>query len=471
MNRSGLVVFAVGALALLGGCQTRIIGIQEKFRAGDLEGAAKSIDEYAKKHDEGTPQTTLAYIEQGSMLRVVERYADSDAAFEKAEGQFDFFDGKNGNGLGNETQALLTTPDRIPYQGFDYDRVLVACYRSLNAIALGHPEDARQHLFRAMQRQQEVLENNRKRIEEAEKVREKAREEGADVERSLQSEELMQAQRERYGNLDAFEAYEGFAVPYADMIAAVYFMGTASDTSDFDRARNLMRRVSGMLPENESLRADLDLADRLAAGEARLPDMTYVFFETGVGPYRKQFKITLPIFLVNNAVDTVSIAVPYLEYVDQYTPAMQATWPEGLVTTSLLMDTDRVVSAEFKERLPGLITRMIVSATLKSAAQYGVNEATKSDDVVNILARVGTSVWAIATNEADLRTWATLPKQVQYARFETPASGSATLIVGAHTGSVQLEPDATNLVIVRSVRPEVPPIISSYTLRPEGSLR
>ena len=101
-------------------------------------------------------------------------------------------------------------------------------------------------------------------------------------------------------------------------------------------------------------------------------------------------------------------------------PALRASTPSGTHESALLASVDRIVAAEFYAQLPGLRTRMIAAAAFKVGVQAGLSEAgRRTDPLVHILAMIAGAIWAASTNEADLRTWATLPKHVEYTRFAT----------------------------------------------------
>lgn len=463
-TRSISILLCLAFAGLLSGCASGLLPIQEAFRQGDFEAAADKIRGYSDRHDGGTPQTVIALIEHGSMARMVGRFAESDAAFAAAEARMADLDKNPGISAAQRVSAMARTPDRIAYEGFFYDRQFVATYRALNAMALGNLEDARQHFVRADRWQALAILENRQLAEQLREQEAAARREFGGFDRTASDPRLASSTRERYGDLEQYEAYAEFANPYVDMLRAVYLLGVAEGASDYDVARNLMRRVAGMAPDNQFILEDLDLADQLAQGEAKRPNLVYVFFETGLAPFRAQSKVSVPVFLVSDRVQVVPIAVPYIVFDETYARTLHV---EG-TRTSTLASVDRIVAAEFRAQLPGLTTRMIAAAAFKVGVQFGVNQAlSRSDPLIRIFAMLAGVIWASASNEADLRTWATLPKEVQYARLDTPADGRVEFAFGGQSYSVPVEPEGINLVVVRSVRPGFAPLITSTLLEPD----
>lgn len=462
------ITLCLGLAWLLAGCASELRPIQETFRRGNFTEAAEEIRAYARRHDGGTPQSVIAHIEHGSMARMVGRFAESDRAFAMAEARMAELDQSPGISTGERISTLARTPDRIAYEGFFYDRQFVAAYRALNALAMGEIEDARQHFVRADRWQTYAIIENRNRAERVREEQAAARRRVGSFDRIAGDPRLESATREKYGDLSQYEAYAEFANPYVDTLRAVYLMGVAESAADYDVARNLFRRIAGMAPENPYVRDDLELADRLAQGEVDRPDLTYVFFETGLAPFREQTRVSVPIFLVTDVAQIVPIAAPYIVFDETYVPALHASAPGGTHESALLASVDRIVAAEFYDQLPGLQTRMIAAAAFKVGVQAGLSEAgRRTDPLVHILAMIAGAIWAASTNEADLRTWATLPKHVEYTRFATPGDGRVTLDVGGRRYSVAVEPDGINLVVVRSVRPGAPLLITNTALRPE----
>ncbi|OAB59411.1 hypothetical protein AY599_00320 [Leptolyngbya valderiana BDU 20041] len=468
LRRTIPCLLCAGLAWMLGGCASELRPIQQTFRQGNFDAAVEEIRAYARRHDGGTPQTVIAHIEHGSMARMVGRFAESDRAFAMAEAKMAELDEDPGISASERISAMARTPDRIAYEGFFYDRQFVAAYRALNALAMGEIEDARQHFVRADRWQTYAIVESRNRAERVHEEQAAARRRVGSFDRIAGDPRFEAATREKYGDLSQYEAYAEFANPYVDMLRAVYLMGVAESAADYDVARNLLRRVAGMAPDNPYVLQDLDLADRLAQGEAERPELVYVFFETGLAPFREQTRISIPIFVVTDVAQIVPIAAPYIVFDGTYVPTLLASTPEGTHQSSQLANVDRIVAAEFYEQLPGLQTRMIAAAAFKVGVQAGLYAATRrSDPIIRILTMIGGAIWAASTNEADLRTWATLPKHVEYVRLDAPSDGRVSLDVGGRRYSVAVEPEGITLITVRSVRPGAPVLITTTNLEPE----
>jgi hypothetical protein len=90
----------------------------------------------------------------------------------------------------------------------------------------------------------------------------------------------------------------------------------------------------------------------------------------------------------------------------------------------------------------------------------------KEDPFVQIAARAATAAYAAATNEADLRTWRTLPKQVQLASFPTPADGVVQIRSngGAPLSNVNVTPGKSTLIWIRCPSTVAPAVVRQIAL-------
>jgi hypothetical protein len=72
----------------------------------------------------------------------------------------------------------------------------------------------------------------------------------------------------------------------------------------------------------------------------------------------------------------------------------------------------------------------------------------------------------MAVNIADTRTWTTLPKEFQVARFPTPADHKLTVSGpgGAFRTDVTVDDGAINLVIVKSINANTPLLVTTCKL-------
>lgn len=461
------LMIAVGA-----GCSNReLLKAQEAYRQGNLVEANEQIASYIDGSGDGVDRV-IAHLEWGNIARAGNDFETSNYAFQLADEAIDQIDEEADISVSDEGVALLTNMNALPYRGKNYDRVMLSTYRALNFMQMGDIDAARVELRKAYQRQVEAVERNAERIEEAKEEAELAKQDGGeerpayDADRAQEDERFQEGFAEHYSDLDQYQAYADYVNPFSEFLQGIYFMSTAVDGDDAERARKSLERVSGMVPTNDWLKADLALANRVASG-ARVEPVTYVVFETGTAPERKQIRIDIPLFLLTNEVDYVGANFPRLSENDLYVPSLTVEGAGQTVQTQLLSDIDSIVGQEFRNELPIIITKTLIASGTKAAIAYALKEATEGQNAwVAIGTRVATTIYQAATNEADLRTWATLPKQVHYARLATPEDGRLVLSCsGVHAPvTVDVMPGAVNIVLVRSINPATPMQVSQFPL-------
>ena len=161
--RSLLFAGIIGALAT--GCTTYqqqnkvILYWQQGNLTNAVAEATKMADQNAKNKD-----AVIWRLEQGAALRANGQYEDSNKAFDKAQEKIDQYAQAAKVKLGHEGGALLSNQANLDYEGRAYDGIMLNTYRALNFLALGEIDKARPELIRAYQRQQDAVEDNKKRI-------------------------------------------------------------------------------------------------------------------------------------------------------------------------------------------------------------------------------------------------------------------------------------------------------------------
>jgi hypothetical protein len=465
---------ALLAVILLSGCQT----YQEKtsetkglWSSGNIQAAAADYGRKAEKASGG--KDALVYrLEHAMSLRAAGQIAESQAAFQQADDLIYRFDEKAKASVSREAGALLSNQANLPYTGRDYDKVLVSTYKALNHLQLGEPEKARPELVRAYQRQQDAVINNRKRIE-----REEAEIKAAASEKSGEHQSVQKAQsdpavsglmKQNYAALNQLKAYADYANPFPVYVDGLYFLTLSTGGSDLERARKSFERVKGMSGASKYIDADLALAESVADGTPMQP-RTFVVFETGSAPHRDQFRIDIPLFIVGaNRVPYVGVALPKLEFNPNYVSPLTVTTATGAESTVPLASMDSVIGQAFRDELPGIVTKTLMSTTVKATAAYFVNKTAEEQggSVAGLVSMLATAATQAAINISDTRTWTTLPKEYQFCSLPTPADGKLRVSApNTQQAEVAVDPKSINLILVRSVSPLSPLVVTTIRLK------
>lgn len=464
-----LLVMGLALITLASGCRTVMLRkAQDAYCAHDLQSAREYIDEYVLREGNGVDRV-IAHLEQGTIRRSLGDLTGSNNSFEIVDEALAAFDEAADFSLSREALSVVTNLNSLPYRGYSYDRIMLNTYRAINFLEMGERDAARVELRRAYERQSEAVQRNAKRIEKAEQAASTSDDgrsnEQYDLQRANQDPAFQNSLRAQYAGLDKYEAYSNYVNPFTEWLQGLYYLSEARDGSDLERARKSMERVVGMVPENPYLLDDLAVAEDVAAG-GDVPATTYVVFCTGTAPKRGEVRIDIPLFLVSGDVDYVGVNFPRLVPNDYYLAELTVHAGSDAFSTSLLCDMDAVVGQEFRNELPIVIARTLLSAGTKAAIAYALKEATKNETtLVSSGTRILTTLFQAAMNQADLRTWVSLPKQFQYARLRTPNDKRIQVVAPGHAPiDVDLHAGTTNVVMVRSINASAPLEVSQFSL-------
>lgn len=468
--RLGLLATVAGLLGT--GCQT----YQQKnkviadWQAGNLAAATADAKVLADANA-NNKDAIIWRLEQGAVLRAAGKYDDSNLAFDQAQGKIDDYAQKAKVRVGQEAGALLSNQANLDYEGRAYDGIMLNTYKALNYLALGQTDKARPEIIHAYQRQQDAVEANKKRIQEAQDAAEKSKDKAV-IEKAQNNQVLQNQLSTTTGNLTPVKTYADYVNPFTVYLDGLFFMANAADASDLERAHKSLERVTAFAEDNDYVKQDLATVDDLIRGKP-LPALTYVIFETGCAPERGQVRIDIPIIV--SKVSYVGAAFPTLKLNGNYANRLTVATSGTNAATALVASIDGVVATDFKNELPVIITKTIVSTVTKAVAAYAINDAARQsgggdvglgNNLAGLLTQAATAVYQIAVNIADERTWTTLPKEFQVARVPTPADRKIDLTTpnGMKT-SVTIGEGTVNVVYVKSITGQTPLLVSQFKLK------
>ena len=458
-----LIVVVAGFLAT--GCKTyeqRNSAIKY-WHMGDVTNAVVEANRKVEKNSD-TKDTVIWRLEQGAILRANGQYKDSNQALDAAQTKIDDYEAKAKVRVGQEAGALLSNQANLAYEGRSYDGIMLNTYKALNYLELGEPDKARPELIRAYQRQKDAVEDNKKRIEKVQEEAAKTKDKAA-VEKAEKDPKFQAQITGAYTNLDNLQAYSDYVNPFTVYLDGLFFMATAADGSDLERAHKSFERVAGFLGDNQYIKEDLATVDGLIAGKPLVPT-TYVIFETGCAPVREQIRIDIPIIVTK--VSYVGAAFPKLRPHGNYVRDLTVLSGTNAVTTTLLCDMDSIIGLDFKNEMPVVITKTIAATVTKAIAAYAMNQAAGQQSAwAGLAMQITTAVYQGAVNIADERTWTTLPKKFEYCRIPTPADRKIELGLpgGLQKIPVTIGDGTLNLIYVKSITTTSPLLVTQIKLK------
>lgn len=468
---------------LLAGCHhaRHLTRTQKTFREGDLVKTQENLETLISKRSSGS-MAVITWLEAATICQAYGEFAQSNRYLDQAINLMEHYERQSPVRVLNETKAALMHQGLLTYEGRGHDRIFAYTLRALNNMFLGNWDDVRQDLMTARRAQQDAKTLNAARIARMQAQTDMAREHlpeatiGYDLAKATEDEILRAsvqrlAPGESLGEEESLEelvnrqASASYENPFAEWLRAVYNYSCPETEDHLGDAEDDFERALEMSGENKFLRAGLE-ATRKKKNNMGPKPATWVIFATGTAPHRRTIRLDLPVFLIPGRVDYVGAAFPYLQYNDVFDKGLSVTTGDGdHATTILIADVDEMVRRNYWDEFPAMLSRTLLSTAIKTMIAYGVNQNTRDNELLNYTARIVMTAYQIQHNQADLRTWSSLPKQIQICRVPTPEDGNLTLRTEAGRPLVtRVVPGTDNLVHVRSVTPHTRPLATSVPL-------
>lgn len=464
--------FCLLSVLLVSGCSTyndQVAATRQNWSLGSWQGALATGEKLTADREDHRSEVLLG-LEEGTLLRAVKRFDDSQATYESTWDRIREMDRKAEVRISQQGLALLVNPGQTTYQARTYDRIMLHTYSALNYLTLGDPNAARVSLNRAYQSQQLAVEKNSERIRKTQREIEENRDDTAkqvDVDRIAEDPVTQRKLDALYEPVRSLEPYAPYVNPFSVFLDGLYFLNFATDGSDLERGLKSMERVSSLNPGSEWLRDEHALAKNILAGKGQ-PDSVVVLFETGLSPIREAEKIELPLFLFGSgSVPYFAASFPVLRFQKPYPPSLSVEAGGETRRTSTIADMDRVIAQEFRDHESLVVTQAILSAATKAAVFYAARSQAKDGSAAQALIDIFGIVYQAASNEPDLRTWFTLPKQIQGVRVPMPTD--RRLMLGFPGGNQKVEIVLENgkvlVVHIRVTSTTANPVIHQFVLQ------
>ena len=438
---------------LLPGCSSIIDANKQKkpymdtYYSGNVKLAAKDLTEKSKDRDD-TGDELMWTLEAGTANYSASEYQTSLREFEQSEALIKDFDQRaviNARAAGSEVGSALTNPNALPYQGMYLDRVMLNAYKALNYFALNEPVGAQVELRRMREAQKQVVRKFADEIHTSQKEVDAQNRKNQQQSRSLGNQNTTipfstivksPAVNNAYTTSanKANKLYGSLANPFVSYFSAIGYLIENNYSEALVDFRNLYK----MNPNNSLIQRDYVTAAKRIGSEVpmHLADVApyqyplnnkivFVVLFNGRAPALKQekFQIVLPY------VGYTGIAFPRYEYFPALLAGLDVDYrynnQQQSVRTEEVADFDAIMSQEYHDRLPSMITRLVVSTLTKELASYAIVHAARQSGSsgAEIGAYALTGIYKFMFNTADTRGWETLPKEVQVAHVPMPEDG------------------------------------------------
>ena len=423
---------------LLGGCTVpvdRYLLIDASLRAHDPKGADAVVQQAEKEY--GDKSLVLYGMDRGMTLQLAGDYQQSNVVLEQAEEEIDRLYTRR---IRTEALAFMTNDTALPYEGDPYEQVLINVLKALNYALMGQWQEALVEARRIDHRLNVLSDRTRERNA--------YRDDGF-------ARYLSGILYESTGDVNnAFiayrKAYETFEVTHAWSHTPV----PSQLREDLLRTAEALH-FTQELAQYQSLFPDTKWESSQALEQlAQVVVISY----NGRAPRKEDQLIDLPISLdalqlvalnrgifqpnrySNRGVDTVlyglngrvaRVAVPRL--ITQKVPApidtvslVQDNGERVTAKTELVHNVTALAGKALSERIAGITAKALARAATKFALAEGTTRAAQQaagndlGPLVGLVVGLLTKGFAVASEEADKRSWQTLPDEIHLARVWVP---------------------------------------------------
>jgi hypothetical protein len=371
---------------------------------GRVEDAIVMID---KQIQSGDKKDLLLNLEIAELLRMANKYRDSQSALSVADTQVNTWEETAKSSpaklLGTVGTTIMGETSKT-YEGQDYEKVMLTTRMAMNNIALGDLDTARVDIKRTHEREAVIAQFRSKETFEAESS---AKSKGIDV----TSKELNGYPIETLNDPEVLALKNGYQNALSHYLAG-YVYEALNEPGLSAPGYRLAIELRPGLPLLEEGLAGLDKRNSFR----RQKGMTDVLFvvETGNAPSRQSKKLTLPI-PTGKGMIVASFAYPVIYPDPNAIDINRIAFGNQMLKTALIADFNVMARRSLKDEMPGIQLRSVVRAVGKGLIQ---NELNKHSPMVGLL---GNIMSAATESPADDRMWRGLPGRVFIARgFITP---------------------------------------------------
>ena len=465
-----LIVFV-----FLAGCGPSInhyLLIEQSLQAGDPQGAAAIVEQHEKEY--GARSRLLYKMDRGMALQLAGQYQQSSAVLEQAEEEVERLYTRT---IRSETAAFLTNDTMLPYEGDAYEHVMINVVKALNYAVQGQLQGALVEA-RRIDHRLNVLSDQ---VKDTTKYRNDA---FARYVSGILYEAAGDLNNAFIAYRNAYEAYTGMRgwlkmVPPPSLRADLLRTTDALHlTTEFEGYRHIFPDVAwqpvseheqlaqvvmisynGRAPRKEDLYLDLPIS---------LDALQLVLLNRGVfqSPYPRNRAADSLLYGLNGRV--VRVALPQLVPQKTRVPFEQVTLTDSrgesiTVRSEVAQNITALAEKSLSERLPTITIKALARAATKFAmaegAMFGAQQAAGRDAApwVGLLVGLIAKGLAVASEEADKRSWQTLPDEIHVARtWVSPGRYSMSVqpighgMTGGREGrTLNLSPGETMFLIQR----------------------
>ena len=395
--------------------------------------AAQRQGEFVKAQsllgERGTNNNTyvLSLLEKGRLQFLAADWSASEKTFAQAYAEIEEQRNKAkiqiSKGI-EKLEAVVSNDNAISYHVPYYEQSMLHSYQALNYVFQNDLSGALVEIRRANLVQEQALNAYDSEIIQA---KSKLNNSGLSIE-SLGS--YYPSMTTAIGKVK-----NGFQNAYTFYLSGILY----EINSDFNDAYIDYKRAIEIYPENRYLQQDvLRLATKLGmqddllnfekrfgkyqTDESENKGQVVILIEQDIVNSKQDVGLNLPVGRSNNGLKFFSFSLPVYQGTLPKHSKLNVNQAGQNYPSNEIVRIQSLAAKDLQDQLPSLLTRQVVRVVAKEKMRQKLSR--EAGDIGNILA----SIYNIASERADTRSWSTLPDQVDIVRMNLP-SGKQTLKV------------------------------------------
>ncbi|HLG22338.1 MAG TPA: hypothetical protein VI382_05955 [Candidatus Manganitrophaceae bacterium] len=386
------------------------------------------------KEDYGERNALLYYFDRGMLLHLAGRYEESNVFFEKAGALVEELYTQS---VSTHAGALLTNDNLLPYEGEDFEKVLIHLFSALNYASMGQWDEALVEARRVDARLN--LLNDRYSPKSVYKEDAFARYlSGILYEARGESNDAFISYRKAY---EAFQEYQKFyRTPIPERIGSDLIT-----LSKILRLREEQEEYKKAFPQSVS--------QATAPASEQEGEMVIVAYG-GRSPIKEDYFIDAPVPDGSGGVYMLRVALPKFVPQPSQVDSVEVVLQKGETTLRRRFDLLEDITAIAKKNLEDRIGRISGKAIARATAKYLAGRTAKREakkrggEGAELLTGFLSNVYSVASEQADKRSWRTLPGRIYLARISLPEGAwRAKIRYYSKEGTLIEEGEVPNVVI------------------------
>ena len=400
-------------------------------------GSVKQAIEQVEKNNEpgalSSDKDILYYFEKGELQTLDNNYPGGKESWLKADEvvrEWEDAVKTDASKVMGDIGSVLVNDKTRRYDGQDYEKVMLSTNLTLSHIMQGNYVDARVEMKKTYERESLIKTFREK---EYDKLQEDAKKEQVTA-------DIKQMKDYPMAELDTPEVNglkNGFQNAFSHYLAGYFFEVTGEPSLAEPGYRNALN----LAPNSRIVQSGLKEVGRRRPG-ANESDVLLVI-ESGFAPSWKSITVPIPLPRQDGIMVT-PLSFPLIKSENKGFVPPNVSVAGKQLPVDTLTNIDAMARRQLKDQMPGILLRTVIRAVLKSVVQ---DQAYKSNTILGIVTNVAT----VVTEQADERSWRTLPERISVARAILP-QGKQMIEFQTDSGSFKQEVDIGNRFSIIPIR-------------------